>query len=554
MAAGNYHSLAVRRDGTVVAWGANGAGQLGNGTTTDSRTPVPAQGLANIAAVAGGVSHSVALARDGRVFAWGGTLGDGTSDFSPTPVAVPGIAPIAAISAGYFNTFAVRTDGSAYSWGYNVGAELGDGTVVDRVSPVVVLNEGGGGTVAGNNWFLDLDPAVASAIPADKVPVFLVVASPSSVDIDANVKFRAEDVGTTGSIYVFASAPADIVRPSAKGDAPFVLGRAKFAKGGKDAAVACVLAQLTSTGQLQAVTASSLQAYLTGVLSGQGQAVTVINGATAANIGGATFFVGYGPDASSMLSSGINRGVVTVPGAKECKPQPPQTGWWWNPLEPGRGFSIEANGRNLFYAAYLYDASGRAKWHVAAGPTSLDGSLFTGSLLEVSGGQTLSGAYQRPASTRSVGTVTLAFANASVGTMVWPGGTVPLERFPIVANGLAAPPQANVPESGWWWNPAEDGRGFFIEWQGGTADIAGYMYDDAGNPVWYLSVIATPDPRSVSGSWWTYAGGQTLTGPFRAPTQTSNSFAPLAIQFDTATTATLTLPGGRTTRLQRFRF
>jgi hypothetical protein len=384
--------------------------------------------------------------------------------------------------------------------------------------------------------------------------VFLVVASPSSVDINANVKFRAEDVGSTGSVYVFASAPADIVRPAANGAAHFVLGKAKLAKSGKDTAVACVLAQLTSTGQLQAVSASSLQAYLTGVLSGQGQAVTVINGAVAANIGGATFFVGYGVNASSMLSSGLNRGVVTVPGDRECKPQPPQTGWWWNPLEPGRGFSIEANGRSLFYAAYLYDASGRSKWHVAAGPTSLDGSLFTGDLLEVAGGQTLSGAYKAPTSARSVGTVTLAFANASVGTMVWPGGTVPMERFPIVANGLAAPPQANVPESGWWWNPAEDGRGFFIEWQGGTADVAGYMYDDAGNPVWYLSVIATPDPRAMSGSWWTYAGGQTLTGPYRAPSRTSDNFAPLAIQFDSATTATLTLPGGRTTRLQRFRF
>jgi hypothetical protein len=80
------------------------------------------------------------------------------------------------------------------------------------------------------------------------------------------------------------------------------------------------------------------------------------------------------------------------------------------------------------------------------------------------------------------------------------------------------------------------------------------MYDDAGNPVWYLSVLATPDPRVLSGSWWTYAGGQTLTGPYRAPSRTSDSFAPLAIAFDSTTTATLTLPGGRTTRLQRFRF
>ncbi len=549
--AGWSHSLAVRRDGTVVAWGNNLYGELGDGTTVSRTTPVAVTGLAAIASVAGGSGFSMAVGQDGRVFGWGSDVLLGGA--SALPVLLSRLPKAAAVAAGLFHNLVEAVDGSVWAWGLNESAQLGDGTVVDRSLPVVALREGGAGSIAGNDWFLDLNPSVPSTIPADSVPVFLVVASPESVDVKAQVRFRPEDVGTTGSLFVFASAPADIVRPAANGSA-FVLGKAAYRDGRKADAVACVLAQLNSAGQLQAVSASSLQAYVTGVLSGQGQAVTVINGANAVNIGGATFYVGYGSSAGAMLGNGLNRGVVSVPGAKECRPQPPQTGWWWNPAEAGRGFSIEANGRNLFYAAYLYDESGRSKWHVAAGPTSLDGSLFTGSLLELSGGQTLAGAYRPPSPARSVGAITLAFANASAGTMVWPGGSVPIERFDIVANGLASPPRPNVPESGWWWNPAESGRGFFIEWQNGTADIAGYMYDDAGNPVWYLSVIATPEPRAMSGNWWSFGNGQTLTGAWRPASRTSDNAGPLSIQFDSSTTATLTLPGGRTTRLQRFRF
>jgi hypothetical protein len=138
--------------------------------------------------------------------------------------------------------------------------------------------------------------------------------------------------------------------------------------------------------------------------------------------------------------------------------------------------------------------------------------------------------------------------------MVWPGGTVPIERFNITPGGLAAPPQINVPESGWWWNASENGRGFFIEWQRGTADLAGYMYDDAGNAVWYLSDYATPDPRLFSGNWWTFGNGQTLTGPYKPAVQLSNNVAPVTIQFDSATTGTMTLPGGRKLPITRFRY
>jgi hypothetical protein len=255
-----------------------------------------------------------------------------------------------------------------------------------------------------------------------------------------------------------------------------------------------------------------------------------------------------------MLSGGTNRSVVSVPGTRECKPQAPQTGWWWNTAEGGRGYSIEVQGNHIFYAAFLYDDAGRSNWYVATGSTSLDGSLFTGDLLAVSNGQALGGPYRAPSAARSVGPFTLAFSDASNGTMIWPGGTVAIERFNIVTNGLAAVPRPNQPESGWWWNPNESGRGFFIEWQDGSADLAGYMYDDNGNPVWYLSVQPTPNITAFSGSWWLYGGGQSLMGTYRPATRINENVAPVTITFTSATTATMTLPNGRTTSLQRHRF
>ncbi len=140
--------------------------------------------------------------------------------------------------------------------------------------------------------------------------------------------------------------------------------------------------------------------------------------------------------------------------------------------------------------------------------------------------------------------------------MVWPGGTVPIQRFKIIRNGLTLAPRANQPENGWWWNPNESGRGFFLEWQGGVLDVAGYMYDDAGNPVWYISVDAMKgaDGRTFSNQWLSYGGGQTLTGAWQPNHQVSNDVAPLTIQFSGPDSAIMTLPNGRTTALTRQRF
>jgi len=391
-----------------------------------------------------------------------------------------------------------------------------------------------------------------------RAPVFeMTVTSnitPTVSSATANIQYRPADVGRTGSVFAFAVAPRNLVRPASDG-AALVVGKTGPTKAG-EVPVACVLAQLNGSGQLQEVSASGLQAYVTGVLSSQGQSVNVINGVATANIAGSTFYVGYGSDASAMMSGGVNRSVVTVPGAQVCQPKPPQTGWWWNQAEDGRGYTIESTGEKLFFAAYLYDISGRSTWYIAAGPTSIDGSLFVGDLESYTNGQTLSGAFRSPVRPPVLnGKITLAFNDELNGTLVWPGGTVPITRMEWGVGGVNAVPQENQPENGWWLSGLDDGRGFFIEWQAGIGFMAGFMYDDTGAPVWYIAANPkTSNARLFSSQWEKYINGQTLTGAYHPPVRPPTYVGPATIQFSGPANAVMTMPGGAQVTLSRYRF
>ena len=112
VAAGSSYSLAVKADGTVWAWGANESGQLGNGTQTGGRTPVSVSGLSGVVSVAAGWLLSIALKQDGTVWAWG-EWGGGGSLF---PIMASGLSGITAIAAGYRYTIALRSDGTVWTW------------------------------------------------------------------------------------------------------------------------------------------------------------------------------------------------------------------------------------------------------------------------------------------------------------------------------------------------------------------------------------------------------------------------------------------------------
>jgi len=140
--AGQAHTVALRNDGTVWAWGANSGGQLGDGTIINRYTPVQVQGLSDITDIATSGSHTVALRNDGTVWAWGsnsnGQIGDGTTINRYTPVQVQGVSDITDIAASGSHTVALRNDGTVWAWGHNGHGRLGDGTTTDRHMPIKV--------------------------------------------------------------------------------------------------------------------------------------------------------------------------------------------------------------------------------------------------------------------------------------------------------------------------------------------------------------------------------------------------------------------------------
>ena len=143
IAGGGSHSLAVRQDGTVWAWGSNNAGQLGDGTSFDRSSPVQVQGVTNaVMSCAGGI-HSAALKQDGTVWAWGnnwyGQLGKGSTGWSAAPAQVLGLAGATSIACAGNQTLALLQDGTVRAWGENSSGQLGDGTTTDRALPAQVV-------------------------------------------------------------------------------------------------------------------------------------------------------------------------------------------------------------------------------------------------------------------------------------------------------------------------------------------------------------------------------------------------------------------------------
>ncbi len=152
VAVGYWHTCALLADGSIKCWGRNLLGQLGNGTNTDSATPVDVLGLGDKAtAVVAGNRHNCALLTTGGVKCWGsnyrGQIGDGTKVHRVRPVDVTGLeSGVAAITAGEEYVCALTTAGGAKCWGDNTVGELGDGTAEHRATPVDVLGLGSGVT------------------------------------------------------------------------------------------------------------------------------------------------------------------------------------------------------------------------------------------------------------------------------------------------------------------------------------------------------------------------------------------------------------------------
>jgi alpha-tubulin suppressor-like RCC1 family protein len=151
VSAKNAHNLGVRANGTLWSWGFNGTGQLGDNTVLDKSSPVSVVGgFTDWSQASAGAYHSLGIRTNGTLWAWGsnrgptnivrGQLGDNTSVNRSSPVqVVGGFTDWVQATAGLDHSLGVRANGTAWAWGANDVGQLGNNTITDRSSPVQVV-------------------------------------------------------------------------------------------------------------------------------------------------------------------------------------------------------------------------------------------------------------------------------------------------------------------------------------------------------------------------------------------------------------------------------
>jgi alpha-tubulin suppressor-like RCC1 family protein len=145
IAAGTYHSIATKTDGTLWAWGNNGDGEQGDNSVIAKSSPVQVGALTTWSKISGGLRHTMALKTDGSLWAWGraacGQLGDNTVVYRSSPVQIGSLTTWSQVAANSQQTLAIKTDGTLWSWGENQGGgfgKLGLNDTVYRSSPTQV--------------------------------------------------------------------------------------------------------------------------------------------------------------------------------------------------------------------------------------------------------------------------------------------------------------------------------------------------------------------------------------------------------------------------------
>lgn len=246
----------------------------------------------------------------------------------------------------------------------------------------------------------------------------------------------------------------------------------------------------------------------------------------------------------------------TIPAAKAASDTFRGNGWWWaGASQSGTGFFVEAQADRSFIAFFMYDDAGNATWYTSAGNLTATGGdtfSYTGNLFTCRGGQAASSNTASAPVCVAAGNLSITFSSPTAATVRLPARTFAAERFNF--NGLGSTPSGNQPETGWYWNPAQDGRGYGIEVQNGIMFFVMFHYRTDGTATWntYSGPVGT-DGR-FSGNFISVTGGQTLAGAYRAPNPAT--FTPGFLgQYSSPCNASFTFPGNSTpSSVNRFGF
>lgn len=274
---------------------------------------------------------------------------------------------------------------------------------------------------------------------------------------------------------------------------------------------------------------------------------------------------GYYEDALKMLSMVALTGNWWDPDAVAgpVTGVVPQNGLWWNAAQGGRGYGVEYNPASgtLFVGTFIYgpDATRPPVWYVSTCAYAPATGNCSSTLQQFANGQALSAGYRPPTPLGSAGALGVSFASATAGTLTLPNGTaVAITRFPFANPAGITAGDSGTAETGWWWNAAESGRGWFLEVQKtasgqNSAYLVGYAYDEQGTANWHVATGPMTTPTLFEGSMALYRGGAPISMTSdTAPTSMANLGA-VSVQFTSTGTAVLSLSNGKQIPLTRFR-
>jgi alpha-tubulin suppressor-like RCC1 family protein len=161
ISAGDIHTCAIKANTSVVCWGDNSySGQLGDGTTATRVITTAVTGLTDAVAIGAGDAHTCVLKASGAVVCWGnnnrGQIGDGTKgNIRTATVAITGLTDVVALSGGDVHTCALKANGSVACWGGNSSGALGDGTTIDKLIPTAVTGLTDAIAITADGNFID---------------------------------------------------------------------------------------------------------------------------------------------------------------------------------------------------------------------------------------------------------------------------------------------------------------------------------------------------------------------------------------------------------------
>ena len=407
----------------------------------------------------------------------------------------------------------------------------------------------------GNITILDDDATFTATFKIDPPPVFPMVVR-SSIDANqatatADIQFRPQDLGTTGSVFTFATAPASLVQG---GNAPgaMKIGLARNRVKAFEKAESCVISQLNAAGQLVAVTGAQLQAFLSGTLSAAGASVSILNGVPTRNVAGATFYVGYGTTAQRMLTDGIFRNAVLVPGNDVCPMMPAQTALWWNPMESGWGINLSHQGATIFGTLFTYDANRAPLWLVmSGGQMQSDGVTYTGDLYRTTGPAFNANPFTPigASNVTRVGTMSLKFRDANAGTLTYTVNNVQVAKeiqrqvYGTRAANCMPTTESRITSTNYqdlWWNPAESGWGVNVTHQDNILFATLFTYDASGRDLWLvMSSGARQSDDSFFGDLY-QTSGPAFDSNSLARVVTARTAGTMRLRFTDGNTGTLT--------------